>query len=56
MITTGQAQQLLSLPKYIVENDRYLNSKNYTPKVPIDDRIELLRNCFFVFFPKNIIL
>jgi hypothetical protein len=44
MITTSQAQQLLGLPKYIVENDRCLNSKNYAPKVPIEDRIYMISN------------
>jgi hypothetical protein len=46
MITKVQADYLLSLPKHVIEQvargeNRYLDSKRYTPKVPIDDRIYL---------------
>ena len=39
MITAAQAQTLLDLPKHIVEEEKYLDRKNYAPKLPIDDRI-----------------
>lgn len=41
MITAQQAQDLLDLPKHIVEDDNYLDRKSYVPTFPIDDRIYL---------------
>lgn len=39
MITQEQADYLLDLSKHIVEQDKYLDKKNYAPHLPIDDRI-----------------
>jgi hypothetical protein len=46
MITKEQADYLINLPKYIIEQvpkgeNVYLESKNYVPTLPIDDRIYL---------------
>ncbi len=39
MITKQQADYLLDLPKHIIEQDKFLDKKNYAPLLPIDDRI-----------------
>jgi hypothetical protein len=46
MITKEQADYLINLPKYIIEQipkgqNIYLERKNYVPSIPIDDRIYL---------------
>jgi hypothetical protein len=38
MITQEQAAYLINLPKYVLDNERYLEKFSYTPKPPIDDR------------------
>lgn len=42
MIKQEVADYLLELPKHIVEDERYLDTINYTPALPIDDRLFLL--------------
>src|SRR5690349_19341236 len=52
MITAKQAQELLDLPKHIVENDKFLEKKSYVPSFPIDDRIYMASkaDAEFTFF------
>ncbi len=38
MITQEQAEYLVSLPKYLVQDEAYLERFAYSPKPPIDDR------------------
>lgn len=42
MITQEQADYLLDLPKNIIEGENVLESKDYSPTFPINDRIYLI--------------
>lgn len=52
MITAKQAQDLLNLPKHIVEGEEYLDKKEYALKFPIKIRIYMASktNDDFIFF------
>jgi len=39
MITKQQADYLPDLPKHIVEQDKFLDRKSYSPSLPLEDRL-----------------